>query len=116
MSVLITIAVLTAAGLMAIGTYARLLRLRRQVIDQWREVNRLRRTVSPEGRRADGVAPEPDDPRAGDAAEAIYNHAARRYNDALETFPFNIVAGLAGFKRAAVVTDAAKVDSSRVHS
>jgi hypothetical protein len=104
MSVLITAAVLLVLGLWAIGSYSRLLRLRRQVTLHWREVHALRkRRQEAEHGDADAAARGPADADAAhllDRAERRYNLAAAKYNAAIESIPGNVLAGLAGFKRA----------------
>jgi hypothetical protein len=103
MSVLITAAVLLVLGLWAIGSYSRLLRLRRQVTLHWREVHALRQRRQDEHGDADAAARGPADADAAhllDRAERRYNLAAAKYNAAIESIPGNVLAGLAGFKRA----------------
>jgi hypothetical protein len=114
MSTLITGAVLLALALWAIGSYGRLVRLRQEVTRRWREVQGLRR------RRSEQAAAVPPEASAQDAEEAkrtleqaerIYELVAARYNAAIAAFPGYLLAALAGFKRAEMLTDAAKVDS-----
>jgi hypothetical protein len=115
MSVLITGAVLLMLGLWAIGSYSRLLRLRRQVTLHWREVHTLRkRQQQAAAAGAQTAAPGADDAdaaRALDRAERLYNLVAAKYNAAIESVPGSLFAGLAGFKRAERIdrADAAKV-------
>ena len=81
MNVLFTIAVLAGVGMWAMASYARLHRLRRQILIEWKQL------------AAQGKAGEPTD-------GTRYNGLAAVYNAALEAFPQNIIAGLAGFRPA----------------
>ena len=76
MSVLFTIAVLAVVAMSGMAVYGRLLRLRNHVKIAWKQL-------------------EPDPSNA--AARNVYNESVTRYNDALEAFPANVVAGVAGF-------------------
>jgi hypothetical protein len=108
MSVLITGAVLLALGLWAIGSYTRLLRLRRQVTRQWREVHALRKrqqAATADGAAAGGPA-DAGAAHALDRAERLYNLVATKYNLAIQSVPGNLFASLAGFKRAELVDQA----------
>jgi hypothetical protein len=106
MSTLITAAVLLAFALWAVGSYGRLVRLRRQVTQHWRDVQALRR------RRQD---PTPADAAPADAeglddlsralehAERLYNLVATKYNLAITSPPGSVIASAAGFKRAELI-------------
>lgn len=82
MNVLFTLAVLAAVAMWALAAYSRLLRLRREILGEWQRLE------------ARG--------KAGNAGVdgARYNALARAYNDRLQGFPDNIIAGLAGFRPA----------------
>lgn len=82
MNVLFTLAVLAVVAMWAMAVYRRLLRLRREILNEWKQL---------EARE-----------KAADAGldGARYNALARIYNDRLERFPDNIIAGLAGFRPA----------------
>jgi hypothetical protein len=80
-NVVFTLVVLAAIGVWAFAVYNRLLRLRDRVKDAWRHL-------------------EPD--QANDSAKTVYNRCVSEYNRALEGFPANIVAMVAGFKAARV--------------
>ena len=109
MSTLITAAVLLALGLWVLAGYSRLARLRAQVTSRWREVHALRK-------RQQELTPEPDAPPRGDnaddatralrQAERSYNLAAATYNAAIASPPGNLIAGIAGFKRAETIDSA----------
>jgi hypothetical protein len=81
-NVLLTIAVLAAVAMWALAIYNRLHRLRRQILSEWKQLNARE--------------------KAGDAGidGTRYNDLAAAYNAALEGFPENIVAGMAGFRPA----------------
>jgi hypothetical protein len=108
MSTLITTAILLLLALWATAVYARLLRLRKVVTMRWRDVGAARK------HRDDlaGQATPPDDARddlsaadhAVEQARLRYNLMATKYNEAITSIPGNIVAGLAGFKRADFLT------------
>ena len=82
MNVLFTIAVLTALAMWGLAVYNRLHRLRRQILGEWKQLD---------AREKEGDAGV-DGKR--------YNELAVAYNAALEVFPHNIIAGLAGFRPA----------------
>jgi hypothetical protein len=115
MSALATIALFVLVGLWASASYARLLRLRRAVRRRWRDVGAARR------RREDldhqPIAPDGARNERGEADHALeqarlhYNLAAAKYNEAIVGVPGNILAGLAGFRRAELMAEAVKVDS-----
>ena len=110
MSTLITAAVLLALALWALGSYGRLVRLRRQVTRHWREVHALRKrrqdlVTNDAASPADAAALD-DASRALEHAERLYNLIATKYNLAITSPPGNLLAGLAGFKRAEVIESA----------
>jgi hypothetical protein len=78
-NVLVTVILLAVLGVWWFAVYNRVLRLRERVRDAWR-----------------ALEPAQHD----DALRATYNAHVRAYNDALEAFPANIVALVAGFKPA----------------
>ena len=82
MNVLFTIAVLAGLALWALAVYNRLHRLRRRILGEWKQLDARE--------------------KSGEAAldGTRYNQLAAAYNAALETFPDNIVAGMAGFRAA----------------
>ena len=81
MNVLFTIAVLTALAMWGLAVYARLNRLRRQILFEWQKLDARE--------------------KAGEATDGTrYNQLAAAYNAALEAFPQNLIAGLAGFRPA----------------
>ena len=82
MNVLFTIAVLTALAMWGLAVYTRLNRLRRQILFEWKKLDT---------REKAGEA---------DVDGARYNELAAAYNAALEGFPENIVASMAGFRAA----------------
>jgi hypothetical protein len=78
-NVVITIVLLAAIATWAFAVYNRLLRLRERVKDAWKRL----------------------EPQADDAALAAdYNARVKTYNQALATFPANIVGTVAGLVRA----------------
>jgi len=107
MSTLITAAVVLALAVWALGSYGRLVRLRRQVTQHWRDVQALRKRredLTP----ADSASPVDaealnDVGRALEHAERLYNLVATNYNLAITSPPGNLLAGIAGFKRAEVL-------------
>jgi hypothetical protein len=106
MSTLITAAVLLAFALWAIGSYGRLLRLRRQVALQWHDVLALRKRR--QGlTRADAVPADADGlddlSRALEHAERLYNLVATKYNLAIASPSGSVIASAAGFKRAELI-------------
>ncbi len=82
MNVLFTIAVFAILALWALAAYNRLYRLRRQILVEWKQLD---------AREQAGEA---------DIDGTRYNALAAAYNTALEAFPDNIIAGLAGFRPA----------------
>lgn len=82
MNVLFTLAVLAALAMWGLAVYNRLHRLRRQILGEWKQLDARE--------------------KAGDAGVdgQRYNELAVAYNTALEAFPENIIAGLAGFRPA----------------
>ena len=82
MNVLFTIAVLAVLALWLLAIHRRLGRLRRQILGEWQQLDARE--------------------KAGDAGVdgKRYNDLAAAYNAALEAFPENIIAGLAGFRPA----------------
>jgi hypothetical protein len=81
-NVLVTLAVLAVLAMWGLAVYNRLVRLRSQIKTAWKQLDAGR--------------------KEGDAAGArqTYNDVVVKYNDALQTFPANIVAGLVGFHAA----------------
>ena len=79
MNVAFTLVVLAALLAWAFAVYNRLLRLRDRVNKAWRHL-------------------EPD--QSNDVAKTVYNRAVGEYNAALEGFPANVVAAVAGLKPA----------------
>ena len=79
MNVVVTIVALAVAGVWWFAVYTRLLRLRDRVKDSWKAL---------ETRQED------------DTLRAHYNTHVKAYNDALGTFPANVVALVSGFKAA----------------
>ena len=107
MSTLITAGVLLVVAVWALTAYGRLLRLRREVTRHWRDVHGLRRrqqdlTASDAAATADAEASHGAAGRL-EHAERLYNLVATRYNLAITSPPANLVAGLAGFKRAELI-------------
>ena len=80
MNVLFTIAVLAAVAMWALAIYSRLHRLRRQILSEWKQLDAREKAGDP---AIDGTR---------------YNQLAVAYNAALEAFPDNLIAGLAGFR------------------
>ena len=82
MNVLFTIAVVAVLAMWALAVYARLNRLRRQILAEWKKLDARE--------------------QAGDTAVdgTRYNELAAAYNVALEGFPDNIIAMAAGFRPA----------------
>jgi hypothetical protein len=108
MSTLITTAVLLLVVLWAMASYTRLVRLRRVVTNRWREVSGLRQ-------RRQGAAEDMSTPggaavdlsesdSALEQARLHYNLVATKYNTALARLPNNVVASLAGFKPAELLS------------
>lgn len=79
MNVIFTIVVLLAAGAWALTIYNRLVRLRAEIRVEFKRLEASEQT---------------------DADGTRYNQLAASYNAALEAFPENIIAGLAGFRPA----------------
>ena len=82
MNVLFTIAVLAVLALWALAAYNRLHRLRRQILGEWQQLDAREKAGEA---NLDGTR---------------YNALATAYNAALEAFPDNVIAGLAGFRPA----------------
>jgi len=89
-NVLFTIAVLAVLAMWALAVYSRLNRLRRQILVEWKQVD---------AREKAGEA---------DVDGTRYNQLAAAYNAAIEGFPDNIVAGLAGFRPAQMFVSSPK--------
>lgn len=79
MNVLFTIVVLGAAAMWGLASYTRLVRLRAAVMAEFKRLEASAQT---------------------DADGKRYNDLAQTYNTALEAFPANIVAAMAGFRPA----------------
>jgi len=81
-NVLFTIAVLAVLAMWALAVYNRLRRLRRQILAEWKQLDARE--------------------KAGDAGVdgTRYNELAAAYNAAIDGFPDNLIAGLAGFRPA----------------
>ena len=82
MNVLFTIAILAVLATWGLAVYHRLDRLRRQILSEWTQLA-ARETAGDAG--VDGKR---------------YNELAAAYNAALEAFPENLIAKLAGFRPA----------------
>lgn len=74
-----TVVVVAVLGVWWFAVYNRLLRLRARVKDAWNALEH-----------------EPDD----ETLRNQYNARVKTYNDALETFPANVVSLISGFKAA----------------
>ena len=79
MNVVVTIVFFAAMALWGFAVYSRLMRLRERVKEAWRLL---------------------EGDQNSDSAKTVYNRAVAAYNTALERFPANIIAMLAGFKPA----------------
>ena len=79
MNVVVTIVMLAGMAAWGFAVYNRLLRLRRRVKEAWRHL-------------------EPD--QTNESAKTVYNRCVQQYNEALDGFPANVVASLAGFQAA----------------
>ena len=79
MNVLFTIVVLAAAAMWGLAAYSRLVRLRAQVRAEFKRLDK-----SPQA----------------DADGKRYNDVAETYNRALQAFPANVIASMAGFRPA----------------
>ena len=117
MSTLITAAVMLALAVWALGSYGRLVRLRRQVTEHWRDVQVLRKrrddlTPADSASAVDAGA-RSDISHALEHAERLYNLVATKYNLAITSPPGNLLAGMAGFKRAELLAGG---DAAQVHS
>ena len=82
MNVLFTLAVLAVAALWALAIYNRLHRLRRLIWSEWKQLDAREKTGET---GIDGTR---------------YNQLAASYNAALNGFPENLIAALAGFRPA----------------
>lgn len=82
MNVLFTLAIFAVAAMWALAIYSRLVRLRRQILLEWKQLEAREKAGDP---AADGKR---------------YNELAVAYNTTLAGFPENIIAGLAGFRPA----------------
>jgi len=78
-NVIFTLFVMAAAAAWGFVVYSRLLRLRERVKDAWRHL-------------------EAD--QTNESVKAVYNRSVDSYNTALDGFPANVVAMLAGLKPA----------------
>ena len=79
MNVLLTLVIMAAAAAYALAVYRRLAGLRSQVKLAWKKL-------------------EAD--QSNESIQTVYNKHVMQYNDALEKFPANIVAIVAGLKPA----------------
>ena len=86
MSVLFTLVVLGVAALWGIAVYTRLISLRGRVAGAWKLLDTQLKSG---GERS-----------TTDPARRVYNEAVSKYNEALQAFPANIIAGLSGFHAA----------------
>lgn len=82
MNVLFTLALLAGLAMWGLAVYRRLHRLRRAILLEWKTLD-AREKAGETG--IDGTR---------------YNQLATAYNAALEAFPDNVIAGLAGFRAA----------------
>jgi hypothetical protein len=108
MSVLITALVLVLLGLWATAAYGRLLRLRRAVRSRWRDVAAARKRRQDHANEVTAPAGSPTSvtgaEHALEKARLHYNLVATKYNTALARLPYNVVASLAGFKPAELLS------------
>lgn len=88
MNVLITLAFLAVVATWALAVYSRLHRLRRQILNEWRQLD-AREKAGETG--IDG---------------SRYNQLAAAYNKALVGFPENVIAAMAGFRPAQMFVSA----------
>ena len=79
MSVVFTLVVIAAAGAWALAVFRRLSGLRDQVKQAWKRL---------------------EDDRSNEAIKTVYNKHVAVYNNALESFPANLIGPMAGFKAA----------------
>jgi hypothetical protein len=86
LNVLFTVVVLAVAGLWGVAVYSRLIRLRGRVRGAWQLL--------------DAQLKEGGETGTAEAARKVYNDAVVKYNEALQAFPANIIAGLSGFHAA----------------
>jgi hypothetical protein len=86
LNVLFTLVVLAVAGLWGVAVYTRLINLRGRVTGAWKLL--------------DAQLKGGGEPATAEAARRVYNDAVVKYNEALQAFPANIIAGLSGFHTA----------------
>ena len=86
MSVLFTLAVLALAALWGMAVFTRLVRLRGLVTRAWKLL--------------DAQLKEGGEAATSETARKVYNDAVVAYNTALQAFPANVIAGMAGFHAA----------------
>ena len=79
MNVVVTIVLIVAIAMWTTAVYSRLVRLRSQVTQAWKRL-------------------EAD--QTNEAIKTVYNKHVDLYNNALQTFPGNLIAATAGFKPA----------------
>jgi hypothetical protein len=79
MNVIVTIVLILAIAMWTIAVYSRLARLRSQVTTAWKRL---------EGEQTN------------EAIRTVYNKHVALYNNALATFPGNLIGAAAGFKPA----------------
>jgi hypothetical protein len=79
MNVIVTIVLIVAVSVFAFAVYGRLMRLRGQVTRAWKRL-------------------EAD--QSSDAIRTVYNKQVDAYNNALASFPGNLIGAAAGFKPA----------------
>ena len=86
MSVLVTLVVLGVAAMWGMAVYTRLISLRGRVTGAWKLLDEQLKGAG--------------EPATADAARRVYNDAVVAYNTALQAFPANVIAGIAGFHAA----------------
>ena len=79
MNVVVTLVFFAAVAMWGFAVFNRLLRLRERVKEAWRLL---------------------ESDQSSEGARTVYNRAVEAYNTALDGFPANVIAMLAGFKPA----------------
>ena len=79
MNVLVTIVLIVAIAMWTVAIYSRLARLRSQVTQAWKRL---------------------EGDQSNEAIRTVYNTHVSMYNDALASFPGNVIGTAAGFKPA----------------